>query len=225
MSSKSTQRIAAVISLCLIFAVIGVFFSLRQLNAQGAPKGGGATGGLLPPPPGVSMMPPGGGAGGGAGSMMMPMMPGMGGGGMMGGGSQSGTPAAESAPTAPLVSIDKVVQGAKVTNVKNWDKTTITMLKFKYQLASKQVLTVYIPKELTKDKRTKDGWSALFQSFSMDKEAIVDAEIKNNPTPQSSSTSGGTTGMMGGGMMGGGMMMPGMPGGMGGGMPMLPPMR
>ena len=196
MSKRSTQRIAVVISLCSIFAVIGVFFGLRQLNAQGASPGG----------------------------MMMPMMPGMP--GMTGmGGSQSSSPVTETAPTAPLVSINSVVRGIQTKNIKNWDGTVTSMLRFKYQLSPKQTLTVYLPKSLTTEKRTKNGWEALFQAFAMDKEAIVDAEIKNNPTPNQSSSgvSVGSTGMMGGGMM-----MPGMPGmpGMGGGasMPMLPPM-
>ena len=217
MSSKSTQRIAAVISLCLIFAVIGVFFGLRQLNAQG-------TGGMNVPP-GVSMMPPGG-AGGGTGGMMIPNMPGMGG-GM--GGSQSTSAVTESAPTAPVISLNKIARGIQTKSVRNWDGRLTPMLRFKYQLASKRVLTVYLPKVLAAEKHTKAGWEAVFQSFSMDKEAIVDAEIKNNPTPQSSSTSGGASGggMMGMPGMGGGMPgMPGMPGmGGGSGIPMLPPMR
>ncbi|MHB1458066.1 MAG: hypothetical protein ACYC0V_14245 [Armatimonadota bacterium] len=235
MSSKSTQRIAVVISLCLIFVVIGIFFAIRQLNAQG----GGAPGaGMMAPPAGVSMTPPGGGGKAGPSGMMMPPnMPGMsGGGGMMGmpgmpgmgGGSQSGTPAAESAPTGPMLTLSKVARGIQTKSVKNWDGRVTPMLRFKYKLASKQVLTVHLPKAVAAEKHTKEGWEAVFQSFSMDKEAIVDAEIKNNPTPQSNSRSGGATG----GMIGGGM--PGMPG-MGGGMPgmiggsgsipMLPPMR
>jgi hypothetical protein len=196
MSKNSTQRIAAVISLCLIFAVIGVFFGLRQLNAQGASPGG----------------------------MMMPMMmPGMGG---MSGGSQSSSAVTESAPTAPLISITSVVRGIQTKNTRNWDGTVTTMLRFKYQLSPKQTLTVYLPKALVIDekgavvKRTRNGWEALFQSFSMDKEAIVDADIKNNPTSTQSSSgvSVGSTGMMGGGMT-----IPGMMSG-GSSMPMLPPM-
>lgn len=213
MSGKSTQRIAAVISLCLIFAIIGVFFGLRQLNAQAAAPGGadkmGA--GTLKPPAGVSMAPPGGGGG--------MMIPGMGGG--MGGG-QSASAVTETAPTGPMLTLNKIASGIQTKNIKNWDGKFTPMLRFKYKLSSNRVLTVYLPRVIAAEKHTKQGWEAVFQTFAMDKEAIVDAEIKNNPTPQSASSSGGTTGMMGGGMT-----MPGMPGmpGMGGSIPMLPPMR
>lgn len=192
-----TQRRAVIISFCVIFAVIGVFISLKQLNAQGGMPG----------------MPTG------AGSPMM--MPGMSGGmpGMMGGGSQSSSSASGAvAPTAPALGFGKVARGVTTKNVRNWDGTLTPILRFKYRLAGKRVITVYLPKSLASEKRTKNGWESLFQTFAMDVEAKIDAEIKNNPTPTSSRTSTGTPGM------GGGMMMPGMGSGMPGGMPMLPGM-
>ncbi|MHB0998657.1 MAG: hypothetical protein ACYC27_05370 [Armatimonadota bacterium] len=207
MSRILTPRRSGIIILCLILTGIGIFFGRQKLSAQSVPS--------------PMMMPgaPGGAGGAGAGLTMPPGMPGM------GGQSQTAAPAAPAAPTGPVFTISKIARGIQAKTVKNWDGSKTKVLRFKYQLEPKRVITVHLPEALAKEKRTKEGWATLFQVFSMDYEAKLDAEAKNKPVASTQSSGGASGGMMGmpmmGGMPGG---MPGLAGGMGGGMPMLPSM-
>ena len=207
MSRIFTQRRTGLIISSLLLAGVGVFFTWQQLNAQGGvptPMGGGA-----------------GGAGGSAlpgYSLMMPGMP--------GGSSQSNTQAAApAAPKGPVFTLSKVAHGIQIKSVKNWDGKVMKMLRFKYQLEPKRVITVVLPEALAKEENTKEGWVTLFQVFSMDQEAKLDAQAKMKPVNAARQSTGGTGSMMGGMPMGGMPTMPGgMPSTMPGGMPMLPGM-
>lgn len=222
MHGKAKQHTILIISTCVIFALLGIFITFKKLNAQG-----------VPPPVGAGSTMPGAPMGAGSPMMGMPGMP-----GMMGMGTQQTTGgSAEVAPIEPKIKFTALVRGVQPQNIKNWDGTITPILRFKYRLGNSKVLTVHLPKALINEDRTKNGWETLFQAYDMTIEAVIDEEIKNNPTPVAGSTTtgiGGTMRMPGiggigapiGGMMpmGGGGVPPTVAGSPGGSMPVLPGM-
>ena len=102
-------------------------------------------------------------------------------------------PAAPAAPAAsaaePTMPLSAVVQsGIKSSKTKNWDGSSIEMLKFKYKTMDNRVLAVLLPATYKKEKMTRAGWDTLFQVFDMGYEYQLEA-MENARVPSMSAFS------------------------------------
>jgi hypothetical protein len=85
------------------------------------------------------------------------------------------TPAVATAPTSPAIAIGAVMpSGVKAMNIKNWDGTVTTILRFKYKTIDNKVITVHLPGAYKTQTMTREAWDTLFQCFGMDVEAQLD---------------------------------------------------
>ena len=92
-------------------------------------------------------------------------------------GAQSTTPATPggAASSGPIIEIAAVLPtGVTAMNIKNWDGTITTVLRFKYKTIDNKVITVHLPGTYRKEKMTREAWDTLFQCFGMDVEAQLD---------------------------------------------------
>ena len=157
------------IPLSILIAAAALLYGWQQLQAQDMSAG----------PPGAMPGPMAGGP-----SAAMPGPSGIAGapaaGGMPGAatGAASSMAAAPSEPTFPISSV--LPPKVKTMNIKNWDGTLTQLLRFKYKIADGRTVTVHLPVVYKEEKMTKAGWETLFQVFSMDQEARLDAIEKYN---------------------------------------------
>ena len=92
-----------------------------------------------------------------------------------------GTPAAPAAaaPSGPTIAVSAVMPaGVKAMNVKNWDGTVTSILRFKYKTMDDKVITVHLPSSYKNEKMTREAWDTLFQCFGMDVEAQMEAKTR-----------------------------------------------
>lgn len=94
----------------------------------------------------------------------------------------AGTPGATAgAPAAPATGEPTIVFGAvmstgvKREDIKNWDGTVTSFLRFKYKTLDNRVVTVHLPAMYTEktQMKTRAAWDTLFQCYSMDVEAEI----------------------------------------------------
>lgn len=165
MSRTVEKHKFVLIPICLLFAITGLFYGLRRLEAQPPPETppmeAGIPGAPGAPAPGVAGAPGAPGAPAPAGDAAAP------------------APAAPSEPTFGLSSV--LPAGVKSMKIKNWDGTVTEFLRFKYRTMDGSVITVHLPAVYKKEKRTRASWDTLFRVFAMDEEARIDAAERNRP--------------------------------------------
>ena len=90
------------------------------------------------------------------------------------------TPATPGTTAGPTLQIGAVMpSGVKAMNIKNWDGTVTTVLRFKYKTIDNKVITVHLPGTYKTEKMTREAWDTLFQCFGMDLEAQQDMKGRN----------------------------------------------
>lgn len=85
-------------------------------------------------------------------------------------------------PTEPEVAFGQAVHsGVTVSSKKNWDGRVFSSLKFKYRTVDGRTLTVILPAEYKREKKTRAGWETLFVVYAMDTEIEIDRRERAMP--------------------------------------------
>jgi hypothetical protein len=74
-----------------------------------------------------------------------------------------------------------VHSGVTVRSKKNWDGRVFSSLKFKYRTVDGRTLTVILPAEYKREKKTRAGWETLFVVYAMDTEIEIDRRERAMP--------------------------------------------